>query len=134
MAQKIVIVVSDELDVGQAANVVGLLGVSLGHHVTGIVGPAVEDADGWAHAGMSTVGLPVLATGEMSLRGLHQDSRQNPNVQVFDVTDAATRSRDYAEYTARLKNAAESWRTVGLALVGPRRDVDALTGRLGLLR
>jgi hypothetical protein len=134
MSNKMVIVVSRGLDPGQGANVIGLLGISIGHHVTGLVGPDVEDADGSVHAGMSAAGLPVLAADDETLSDVYWAARQSENVRVFDVTDAATRSRDYASYTAWLKNADEPWRTLGLAIVGPRRDVDALTGRLALLR
>jgi hypothetical protein len=129
-----VIVVSGGLDVGQAANVVGLLGISLGHHLDGIVGPEVEDAHGRVHAGMSSVGLPVLLAGQETLDRLHDEACQTPGVRVFDVTDAATSARDYSAYTARLQTVGTTWRTFGLAIVGSRRNVDALTGRLGLLR
>jgi len=133
-AEKIVIVVSNRLDVGQGANVVGLLGISLGHHVEGIVGPEVEDAGGRVHAGMSSVGLPVLSADEETVERLHEAARLVSGVRVFDITDAATGARDYPAYTAQLRTAGTRWRTIGLALVGSRRSVDALTGRLGLLR
>ena len=134
MAGKLVIVVDQGLERGVAANVIGLLGISVGRHVDGIVGPDVVDASGRAHRGMSTIGLPVLAADAETLNRLHQDSLDHPDITVLDVTDAAVSSRDYDTYTQRLQNPERGWRPLGLALSGPRRQVDRLTGRLGLLR
>jgi hypothetical protein len=132
--QKMVIVVSSELPAGHAANVVGLLGISLGHHIDGIVGPDIEDARGVLHKGMSARGLPVVTANEDALHNIHMTAIANARVRVFDVTDAATQSRDYDAYTARLSDPHVEWKTLGLAIIGPRQDVDALTGRLRLLR
>jgi hypothetical protein len=131
---KLVIVIDEGLERGVAANVIGLLGISVGHHIDGIVGPDIVDASGRSHRGMSTIGLPVLAADAETLNRLHQDSLDHPDITVLDVTDAAVSSRDYDTYTQRLQNPERAWRPVGLALTGPRRQVDRLTGRLGLLR
>ncbi|AGP60176.1 MULTISPECIES: DUF2000 domain-containing protein [Streptomyces] len=134
MAGKLVIVVDEGLERGVAANVIGLLGISVGRHVEGIVGPDVVDASGISHRGMSTIGLPVLAADDEALNRLYQEASDHPGITVLDVTDAAVSSRDYDAYTQRLQDPERGWRPLGLALTGPRRQVDRLTGRLGLLR
>jgi hypothetical protein len=131
---KLVIIVDQGLERGVAANVIGLLGVSVGHHVDGIVGPDVRDASGRLHLGMSTVGLPVLAADADRLTAIHQGSADQPGLTVLDVTDAAVASRDYDSFTSRLGDPDQQWRVLGLALFGPRRQIDRFTGQLGLLR
>ncbi|MBM9465174.1 DUF2000 domain-containing protein [Aeromicrobium sp. YIM 150415] len=134
MANKLVIIVDEGIEHGVAANVIGLLGIGVGHHIDGIVGPAVVDASGRSHHGMSTIGLPVLAADAEVLSRLYQDASDHPGITVLDVTDAAVSSRDYDTYTQRLQDPERGWRPLGLALTGPRRQVDRLTGRLRLLR
>jgi hypothetical protein len=131
---KLVMVIDRELEPGVAANVIGLLGISIGYHVGGIVGPDVLDSAGRSHRGMSTIGLPVLAADTEALGDIYRDSLNQPELTVLDVTDAAVSSRDYDAYTRRLQNPDHGWRALGLALSGPRRQVDRLTGRLALLR
>jgi len=134
MADKLVIVVSEGLERGVAANIISLLGVSIGHHVTGIVGPDVRDATGHVHPGMSTIGLPVLAAAADTLATIHREAAALNELMVFDVTDAAVASPNYESYTARLQDSQQSWRALGVAIYGPRRQVDRVTGRLPLLR
>lgn len=131
---KLVIVVSEELERGVVANISGLLGVSIGHHVAGIVGPDVKDATGRVHPGMSTMALPVLSAGAEALAAIHDDAAAQKDLVVFDVTDAAVASRDYDSYTTRIQDPGETWRPLGIAIYGPRRQVDRVTGRLRLLR
>ncbi|NIY69355.1 DUF2000 domain-containing protein [Streptomyces malaysiensis] len=134
MGDKLVIVVDEGLDRGVAANVIGLVGISIGHHINNIVGPDIHDAAGRLHLGMSTIGLPVLGADADGLVRIHQATAEHSEVTVLDVTDAAVSSRDYASYTERLRDPSQDWRPLGLALFGSRRQVDRLTGRLGLLR
>lgn len=54
---------------------------------------------------------------------------------AVDFTDLAQRCRTYGEYMEKMSAAApEDLRYLGLALRGPRRQVDRLTGSLPLLR
>src|SRR6185437_15150763 len=115
MAGKLVIVVDEGLKRGVAANVIGLLGISVGRHVEGIVGPDVVDASGISHRGMSTIGLPVLAADDEALNRLYQEASDHPGITVLDVTDAAVSSRDYDAYTQRLQDPERGWRALGLA-------------------
>ncbi|PIF20938.1 DUF2000 domain-containing protein [Candidatus Pantoea floridensis] len=134
MTDKMVIVVEGELERGVAANVIGLLGVSIGYHVQGIVGPDVVDANGVAHRGMSMVGLPVLVADRETLRSIYEQVLQIRGLTVLDVSDAAVASRDYTSYTNTLQDPDKSSRPLGLAIHGPRAQVNQVTGRLGLLR
>ena len=132
--KKLVIVVSDELDRGTSANVAGLLGISIGHHVRDIVGADVPDSEGLVHPGMSTIGLPVLAAGPAAVGAAYRDAVARADLDVFDVTDSAVASRDYDAYTARLQDPANGWQVLAFAAFGERRSVDRITGQLALLR
>jgi hypothetical protein len=132
--KKLVIVVNEVLGQGTAANVIGLLGISLGHHVPDIVGEDVKDADGQVHPGMSMLGLPVLAAGPETVNAVYWAAVQRGDLQVFDVTDAAVASRNYDAFTTRLQDPTADWSVLGLAVCGERRSVDSVTGQLRLLR
>lgn len=132
--KKLVIVVSDELERGTSANVVGLLGISVGHHVREIVGPDVRDSGGLAHPGMSMIGLPVLAAGTKAVDAAYRDAVTQADLAVFDITDTAVASRDYGSYTARLQDPSNGWQVLGFAAYGERRSIDRVTGQLALLR
>jgi hypothetical protein len=134
VANKMIIVVDAELEPGVAANIIGLLGVSIGHHVPGIVGPDVVDATGVTHLGMSTVGLPILVADRKTLQSIYGQARQTKELTVLDVSDVAVASRDYTSYTNALQDPEKSCRAFGLAIYGPRTQVDRVTGRLGLLK
>ncbi len=134
VTDKIVIVVEGELERGVAANIIGLLGVSIGYHVPRIVGPDVVDANGVNHRGMSVMGLPVLVADGEVLRSIYEQVHQIKELTVLDVSDAAVAARDYRSYTNTLQDPGKSWRPLGLAIHGPRAQVDRVTGRLRLLR
>lgn len=126
--------VNEELERGTTANVIGLLGISLGHHVRDIVGEDVKDSDGQVHPGMSMLGLPILAAGPETVNAVYRAALERGDVQVFDVTDAAVASRNYDAFTTRLQDPTADWSVLGLAICGERRSVDSVTGQLRLLR
>ena len=132
--KKLVIVVSDELERGTSANVIGLLGISVGHHVRDIVGADVWDSAGLVHPGMSAIGLPVLAAATKVVDAAYRDAVARADLAVFDITDSAVASRDYDTYTARLQDPLDGWQVLGFAAYGERRSIDRVTGPLALLR
>jgi hypothetical protein len=54
-------VIDGDLPRGLAVNAAGVLAVTLGRRIEGIVGPDVSDAFGEPHAGLVNVPIPVLA-------------------------------------------------------------------------
>jgi len=83
---------------------------------------------------MSTIALPVLVADRDALSSMHRQANEVKELGVFGIPDSAIVSRDYASYTNRLQDPETSWRPLGLAIHGPRAEVDRVTGRLGLLR
>lgn len=130
---KPVIILSDSLPPGLAANFAAVLGMSLGRLHPDLLGADTPTGDGVALAGITTVPLPVLAAPEAALPGLFAAAGDLPLRLAY--MHSAFVARDYADYTARiaaLPLADHAPRA--LLLAGPRKAVDRLCGRLPLLR
>lgn len=133
--KKCVLVVDEAQPIGLIANATAVLGVSIGRHVDGIVGPAVTDQSGLRHAGIVSIPLPVLKASRDDLLKIREKARGESGVQVFDFSDKAQRSKTYEEYTQVLAATHSAELTyVALALEGERKAVERLTGNLKTLR
>ena len=81
--------------------------------------------------------VPVLAGGPEVFQTLRRRLAEPEfsDVAAVDFTDLAQSCRTYDEWTARAAaTPEEDLRYVGLALWGPKKKVDRLTGSLPLLR
>src|ERR1700742_1700759 len=81
--ERAVIVVSDALGAGQAANAAALLTLTLGARWPELPGPTVVDADGVTHPGLYPAGLPILRAGAEALRELHRRASAGDGVAVI---------------------------------------------------
>lgn len=114
-----------------------MLTLSLGRRVTGLIGPDLKDADGSTHAGITTVPIPILTADAETVKQIRNKaaSDENSELLVVDFTACAQRTKTYDDY-ARLLEAAGDDELVylGVALYGPRKPVQRLTGSLPLFR
>ncbi|WP_329049747.1 DUF2000 domain-containing protein [Amycolatopsis sp. NBC_01488] len=132
---KCAIVVGAELPVGLAANAAGVLSVTLGHRVEGLVGADVEDADGVAHPGIIHVPLPILTASREEIAAIVRAAAEDSELFFVAFSALAQSCRTYEEYTARMAaTPTAGLDSVGVALHGPRKRVDRLVGWLPLLR
>ena len=131
---KWVLILAEALPAGLAANTAAVLALTLGRTAPHLFGPDATDADGRAYPGLTTQPLPVLTADRQALTELHTRAVDKQLVAAA-VTDAAQQSKTYPDYTARL-SATPTTRlaTLGVAIHGPTRDVNKLTGHLRLLR
>ena len=130
-AEKIVIVLASDLPPATAANTSALLALSIGARRPDIIGPDVPDADGRSHAGISTIPVPILHAAPDALAGIAASDR----VQVIGFTATAAGSHTYPAYTDALAGTrAGELSYLGVALIGPKKAVNSLTGALPLLR
>ncbi|NBH08353.1 DUF2000 domain-containing protein [Amycolatopsis sp. SID8362] len=135
MITKCAIVVSEELPTGLAANAAGVLSVTLGHRVDGLVGADVEDADGVAHPGIIATPLPILAAPRAKVAALVRAAAEDDELFFVSFSALAQSCRTYAEYTGRMAaTTTAGLDSVGVAVHGPRKRVDRLVGSLPLLR
>ncbi|MGC7100992.1 DUF2000 domain-containing protein [Amycolatopsis lurida] len=113
-ANKCAIVVSEELPAGLAANAAGVLSITLGHRISGLVGADVKDADGVVHPGIVRLPIPIL------------------NVPFSALAQSC---KTYDEYIGKMAaTATADLDIVGVGLHGPRKPVNRLVGSLPLLR
>lgn len=135
--QKTAIVVDAALQPGLAANTAAVLALSLGRQVESIIGPELKDGDGSAHAGITTVPIPILAADADVVKQIRNraSSDTESGLLAIDFSDCAQRTRNYDDY-ARLLGAAtdEQISYLGVGLHGPRKLVQRLVGSLPLFR
>ena len=134
---KCVIVVDHTLPLGLIANTSAVLAMSIGSQIDGIVGKDVMDRDGSLHRGITQVSIPVLKGDAQRIRLLRGRLEELGNGELFfvDFCDIAQRSKDYGHYALQLQQTpAEGLNYLGIAICGPDRTVNSLTGNMGLLR
>lgn len=135
--EKCVLVMDHRLPAGLAANTAAILGITLGRQRPQVVGADVCDGDGQTHLGIIEFPVPVLCAPPEQLKVLRQRLTQPEfsGLTVVDFSDLAQSCKTYEEFTQRMAAAPGSeLRYLGLALCGPRRQVNKLTGNLPLLR
>lgn len=134
---KVAIVVDEELPPGLAANTAAVLTLTLGRRIDGLLGRDLKDADGSTHTGITTVPIPILTASAETVKQIRNTAASDDNSEllVVDFTDRAQRTKTYDDY-ARLLEAAgdDDLGYLGVALYGPRKPVQRLTGSLPLLR
>ena len=146
---KWVIVVDVALAAGRAVNAAACVAAATSAGVTGLLGPEAKDGDGSAHPGLPWAGCSILgATGEQ-LRDLRARASSHEDVFLADMPHAAQTTRVYDEYLSQLSsltagpsnpanpagpgNPESALDYHAISLVGPRKRIDKLIGRLALL-
>ena len=128
-----VVVVDHGLAPGLAANAVGVLALTLGARLPGLVGPDLIDADGGQHPGLIAQGLPVLAAPGEALPALRARAA-GMGLGVIGLPSAAQETTDYGAFRDRVAElTGDELAFLGLLVYGPRRAVSKVTGRLSLL-
>lgn len=146
---KCVFVIEEELPRGLQVNTAAVLALSLGRRFPELVGDDLFDQTGGLHSGLTTIPMPILGASQPDIRRIVNSAApgrlvpENPKqattgaeeLFLIDVTDAAQTTTDYEAYRNKLQRTpAEELRYLGVALLGPKRRINSLTGSLGLLR
>jgi hypothetical protein len=133
---KLAIVIDRALSGGLVANTAAVLAMSLGSRLESVIGPDLKDADGSLHRGITTLPIPVLVADQDEVKQLRRRAHDSADdILLVDFTDCAQRSRTYDDYTERLAASGEEELSyLGIALFGPRKAIQKLTGSLPLLR
>ncbi|MDQ0794224.1 DUF2000 domain-containing protein [Streptomyces sp. B1I3] len=131
---KCAVVVSDELPPGLRANAASVLTMTLGHRVPGLIGPDVKDADGTVHPGIVLIPVPVLTASNDRLREIWELAGHGDVVRA-GFSSLAQSCRTYDEYTDRMSGTAtQDLDFAGVAMFGPRKQVNKIVGSLPLMR
>ena len=134
---KCVMVIDQNLQLGMIANTAAVLAISIGKHVEGIVGEDIRDGDGVLHRGITSANIPILRGDAEIIRSLKSKLSQNGYGELYyvDFCDVAQKCKDYGDYRALLaETPAEALNYLGIAICGTDKQVNSLTGNLGLLR
>lgn len=133
MSLKPVIILDETLPNGLQANFAAVLGMSLGQLRPELVGADTITQDGVSLAGITTVALPILGAPTADLPSLFDSAYALPLRLAY--MRAAFEARDYADYASRIATVPLAGHAPqAILLAGPRKAVDRICGRLGLLR
>lgn len=135
--KKCVMVIDEELPVGQVANTSAILGATLGKYAPCQVGDAVVDASEKQHLGIITIPVCVLRGNKPLLRDLRERlfGEEYKELVVADFSDVAQSCNRYDEYIAKAAAVSEREHTyLGIAIYGDKKAVNRLTGSMPLLR
>ena len=134
---KCVLVIDEAMSRGLAANTAAILGITWGRLRPDLVGEDVTDGAGALHSGIIRTPVPVLSGGPETFQAMRRQLAEPEfaDVAAVDFTDLAQSCRIYGESIEKMaRTGPEDLRYLGLALLGPRHQVDRLTGSLPLLR
>lgn len=135
--EKCVMVLDEHLPLGLIANTSAILGITLGKKLPEVVGADVTDQSGNIHLGIIEFPVPILKGTPETLKALREKlyAPEFQDVTVVDFSDLAQGCKTYAEFIEKLHSAAEAGLAYfGVALCGPKKKVNKLTGSLPLLR
>ena len=131
---KIAIIVRDDLPIWQKLNLTAFVTSGVAHLAPEAVGQPYEDADGTRYAPM--LGQPVLvfaADRDGLARGLDRALRQGIVPAVY-TEDLFATGNDIDNRAAVATVPRTALNLAGIAVRGPRRDVDRITKGLPLHR
>ena len=134
---KCVMIIDKSLPVGLIANTAAVLALTIGRRVEGIIGKDVKDRAGQVHAGITQLPIPLLKGDSDSIRSIRDRLLDLDCKDIFfvDFCDVAQRSKTYAQYRETLQRTpVDQLIYLGIAVCGPKRQIDKLTGNIGLLR
>jgi hypothetical protein len=131
---KWVVVVDEHLPTGRAVNAATCVAAATSPAIRGLLGDAAVDADGRIHPGLPWAGCSVLAADTAKLSAIRDKAASSEGVFVADMPAAAQHTNVYAEYLATLaETEAQQVAYYAVSIVGPRKRIDKIVGKLRLL-
>ncbi len=135
--EKCVMVLDESLPRGIIANTAAIMGITLGKKMPEVVGADVTDQDGREHLGIIEFPVPILRGTPEVIRQIREKLYQpdHQDLTVVDFSDLAQGCKTYEEFIQKMGHVSESTlQYLGIAICGPRKKVDQLTGSMPLLR
>lgn len=135
--EKCVMVIDGGLPLEVIANTAAILGITLGKKLPEAVGVDVIDGSGIFHSGIIQFPVPILRGSPELIRQI-REALLLPEFQDLtsaDFSDLAQRCKTYNEFIQRMGSVPENTlRYFGIAVCGPKKKVNRLTGSMPLLR
>lgn len=135
--EKCVMVIDEGLPRGLLANTAAIMGITLGKKMPEVVGADVADQSGREHLGIIEFPVPILRGSPESIRQMREKLYQLDfrDLTVVDFSDLAQGCRTYDEFVEKMGQIPESsLQYFGVAVCGPKKKVNKLTGSMPLLR
>lgn len=135
--EKCVMVIDEHLPLGIVANTAAILGITLGKQRPEVVGADVTDQTGHEHSGIIEFPVPVLRGNEESIKVIREKlyGPDFSDLTVVDFSDIAQSCKTYDEFIEKMKEVpGTGLNYFGIAICGPKKKVNKLTGSMPLLR
>jgi hypothetical protein len=135
--RKCVMIVDESLPLGIIANTTAILGNTLGSHYPGAVGKNVLDKNENEHLGIIEIPIPILKGNKELLNNLRDTlyKEEYKDMIVADFSDVAQSCKTYDEYIQKISKVdSNNINYFGIAIYGTKKQVNKLTGSIGLLR
>jgi len=131
--ERCVIVVDSGLAPGRAANAAAVLALTIGQRHPGLVGAPLLDAKGQTMPGLIPIGISVLAATQDEL-GVLASAGDAAGFDVLRFPVEGQQTKNYTEFLAAVSQVERvALRYVGIALVGGKKPISKLVGKLALL-
>ena len=135
--EKCVMVIDENLPLGLIANTAAIMGITLGQKMPEVVGADVTDKSGRPHLGIIEFPVPILKAAPEEIKSLRERLYQPEfqDVTAVDFSDLAQGCKTYGEFIEKMALTSENGlQYFGVALCGPKKKVNKLTGSMPLLR
>lgn len=128
-----VIVVDRDLPGGRLANAVAVIALTVGQRHPVLVGEPLIDAAGFAHPGLIPIGVTMLAANQEQLAEIRRRGLE-AGCDVVDFPVEGQQTKDYQTFRAAVAGLTPTaLRYTGVALVGQKKAVSKIVGKLALL-
>lgn len=132
---KCVVVVNEEDTPGVTANTIACLSFGLGAVFADAIVEPTADMNGVLHGGIIDKPIPILSAQGGMIRDIFLRAQGLLNVHVLDMNNRAQEAHTLAEYRELLgETKTDTLNYAGIALYGPKKDINKLTGGLRLFR
>ncbi len=135
--EKCVMVIDAALPLGLIANTAAIMGITLGKEMPQVVGANVTDQSGHPHLGIIEFPVPVLKGSPEEIRKIREKlyEPEFQDLSAADFSDLAQGCRTYNEFIEKMSKTPENaLHYFGIAICGPKKKVNKLTGSMPLLR
>lgn len=135
--EKCVMVIDENLPVGLIANTAAIMGITMGKAMPEVVGANVTDQSGNQHLGIIEFPVPILKGSPEVIKEIREKLYQPEfrDLSVVDFSDLAQGCKTYEEFIEKMAAVPESsLQYFGVAICGPKKKVNKLTGSMPLIR
>jgi hypothetical protein len=133
-ANKLVLIIDNGLEIGLIANTAAVLALSVGARHPELIGADLLDGSGQIHIGITNITIPVLGADEAFLTNLAQ-RLAGTEIELVSFSKIAQSIHSYEEYSRVLnQTVGANILYSGLAIYGPKKAIDSLTGSLPRLK